>query len=244
MTPVVEDARPASKPRTAEPEEPTQVISEEERAEAVRRAEAIDAERASAGKAAPPKPSTPPAAPAPPATPPTASAAADETAVLPRVTGDDAKPRRGRAVVKPAAPEGQPAPEEPTAVLPQVPDPEQTRQLPRSWRVAKPRSDESVQDKVPDWLFRPHDTGAPQPPAPPVERTRQMPVVDPNAPAPQHGGRYDWAEDTPLDDLPSLTDELLGSRDEWSQWDGREAEGEGPNQGRPEDGRGGGTGRA
>ncbi|TDU05637.1 thymidylate kinase [Streptomyces sp. 846.5] len=243
--PVVSDAKPGTA-APVEPEEPTQVISEEERAEAVRRAEAIEAERAAAAaKSAPPKPATPPVTPPKPPTPPTtpptpptpptasASSAADETTVLPQVT-EDPRPRRGRAVVKP--PEAQPAQEEQTAVLPQVDDPERTRQLPKAWRVAKPRSDESVQDKVPDWLFRPEDGGSQPPPAPPVERTRQMPVVDPNAPAPQPG-RYDWAEDTPLDDLPSLTDELLGSRDEWSQWDGRE-----PEAG-PEDGRGTGPGR-
>ena len=241
--PVVSDAKPGTA-AAVEPEEPTQVISEEERAEAVRRAEAIDAERAAAAaKSAPPKPATPPATPPKPATPPTvsASAAADETTVLPRVT-EDPQPRRGRAVVKPPAPEAQPAQEEQTAVLPQVDDPERTRQLPKAWRVAKPRSDESVQDKVPDWLFRPEDGGSQPPPSPPVERTRQMPVVDPNAPAPQPG-RYDWAEDTPLDDLPSLTDELLGSRDEWSQWDGREPEAGGRPEAGPEDGRGTAPGR-
>jgi dTMP kinase len=252
-TPVVSDAKPGVE-APVEPEEPTQVISEEERAEAVRRAEAIDAERAAAAsaaaKSAPPKPATPPAAlpttpasPPKPPTPPTASASgADETTVLPRVT-DGPQPRRGRAVVKPAAPEEQPASEEQTAVLPQPDDPERTRQLPRAWRVAKPRSDESVQDKVPDWLFRPEDGGSQPPPAPAVERTRQMPVVDPNAPAPQPG-RYDWAEDTPLDDLPSLTDELLGSRDEWSQWDGREPEAGRGREAGPEDGKGAGPGGA
>ena len=245
--PVVSDAKPGTA-AAVEPEEPTQVISEEERAEAVRRAEAIEAERAAeAAKSAPPKPATPPVTPpkpaTPPATPPTASAsaAADETTVLPRVT-EDPQPRRGRAVVKPPAPEAQPAQEEQTAVLPQVDDPERTRQLPKAWRVAKPRSDESVQDKVPDWLFRPEDGGSQPPPSPPVERTRQMPVVDPNAPAPQPG-RYDWAEDTPLDDLPSLTDELLGSRDEWSQWDGREPGADSGREAGPEDGKGTGPGR-
>ncbi|WP_244305349.1 hypothetical protein [Kitasatospora cheerisanensis] len=37
--------------------------------------------------------------------------------------------------------------------------------------------------------------------------------------------RPDWAEETPLDDLPSLTDSLLGSREEWARW---EAEGPEP----------------
>ncbi|MEZ0091367.1 dTMP kinase [Streptacidiphilus sp. EB129] len=99
------------------------------------------------------------------------------------------------------------------------------RRLPKSWRVAKPRSDESVQDKVPDWLFRPEGDQPAARPTPPVERTREMPVVDPAAPASQGRGRYDWAEETPLDDLPTLTDKLLGPREEWSQWqDGDEGE--------------------
>jgi dTMP kinase len=123
-------------------------------------------------------------------------------------------------------------------VAPEQPD--HSRRLPKSWRVAKPRSDESVQDRVPDWLFRPEDGSAPPaaPAVPPVERTREMPVVDPDASAAaQRGARYDWAEETPLDDLPSLTDELLGSRDEWSQWDGGGGENPppaaGPNKPKP-----------
>jgi dTMP kinase len=52
-------------------------------------------------------------------------------------------------------------------------------------------------DRVPPWLFRPEQ--------PENERTREMPPVHP-------GGRPrpDWAEETPLDDLPTLADELLG----------------------------------
>ena len=119
------------------------------------------------------------------------------------------------------------SPNERTAVLPQ---------LPKSWRVARPRSEESVQDKVPEWLFRPQEETV-EAGRPAVERTREMPVVAPEPAAPAADpdaeatgilprARYDWAEETPLDNLPSLTDELLGSRDEWAQWhDGGE---EGP----------------
>ena len=159
--------------------------------------------------------------------------------------------RWNRAATGPSSPPTTP-PEERTAVLPQVPaapteppatppgtaSSEQDRLLPKSWRVARPKSGESVQEASPDWLFRPEDGRQSPPPTrehPPVERTKEMPVVDPGgtsgAPAPQSqpqpprpGGRYDWAEETPLDDLPSLTDELLGSRDEWSQWDGGDDE--------------------
>ncbi|MFE6866871.1 hypothetical protein ACFVFS_09955, partial [Kitasatospora sp. NPDC057692] len=54
----------------------------------------------------------------------------------------------------------------------------------------------------------------------PVERTRELPVVDPrqDPPAEDTRPRPDWAEETPLDDLPSLTDTLLGSREEWARW--------------------------
>ena len=101
--------------------------------------------------------------------------------------------------------------------------------LPKSWRAAKPRSAESVQDRVPEWLFRPQEETA-EVDHPVVERTREMPAVNPEAGGDATGNlpraRYDWAEETPLDNLPSLTDELLGSRDEWAQWhDGGE---EGP----------------
>ncbi|MEV0090016.1 dTMP kinase [Streptomyces sp. NPDC050738] len=48
------------------------------------------------------------------------------------------------------------------------------------------------------------------------ERTREIPQVDPSKPRP----RSDWAEETPLDDLPSLADELLGEHDE-DEGDGR-----------------------
>ncbi|QMU74687.1 dTMP kinase [Streptacidiphilus sp. PB12-B1b] len=128
------------------------------------------------------------------------------------------------------------SPNERTAVLPQ---------LPKSWRIARPRSEESVQDKVPDWLFRPQEPQEEtvETAAPPVDRTRELPKVTQEGAAPQAAGdpdattllpraRYDWAEETPLDNLPSLTDELLGSRDEWAQWhdngeEGPEPEGRG-----------------
>jgi dTMP kinase len=107
--------------------------------------------------------------------------------------------------------------------------------MPKSWQVAKPRSEESVQDRVPEWLFRPQDETV-ESAQPEVERTRELPAVPPAAAAgggmeetsvlPR--GRYDWAEETPLDNLPSLTDELLGSRDEWSQWHDNGEEGPEP----------------
>jgi dTMP kinase len=74
-----------------------------------------------------------------------------------------------------------------------------------------------------------------------VDSTRELPVVgaepagEPRTPSQsqpasqsqpqaqaQSGGerpRPEWAEETPLDDLPSLTDTLLGSHDEWTRWE-------------------------
>ncbi|WP_181798944.1 hypothetical protein, partial [Streptomyces sp. WELS2] len=42
---------------------------------------------------------------------------------------------------------------------------------------------------------------------------REMPQLDADG-TPRRRPRPDWAEETPLDDLPSLADELLGSYDE------------------------------
>lgn len=130
-----------------------------------------------------------------------APGAADETAVLPRV--QDA-----------------PGSEE-TEVLPQPPVPgaaDETAVLP------------SVrEDKVPPGYFRDERPEAAPAPSPDGgnDRTRELPQVDEHG-EPRQRPRSDWAEETPLDDLPSLADELLGDRDE--DEDGRDG------------GRGGGRG--
>ncbi|MZD07188.1 dTMP kinase [Streptomyces sp. SID5785] len=98
---------------------------------------------------------------------------------------------------------------EETTVMPQVPvhDAEETAQLPR------PQADETAvlpqvqdpADRVPQGYFRDE---RPAREDGPNERTAELPQVDesgrPRRPRP------DWAEETPLDDLPSLADELLG----------------------------------
>ncbi len=62
-------------------------------------------------------------------------------------------------------------------------------------------------DRVPPWLFR-----SDQPDG--NERTREMPPVPPEQSArPARRPRPDWAEETPLDHLPTLADELLGPHD-------------------------------
>ncbi|WP_371632906.1 dTMP kinase [Streptomyces sp. NBC_01259] len=81
-------------------------------------------------------------------------------------------------------------------------------------------------DRVPRGIFRDEHPGGSVPERE-NERTRELPqITDPNAPqqsAPderERSGRAsrrprpDWAEETPLDDLPTLADELLGDHDD------------------------------
>lgn len=63
------------------------------------------------------------------------------------------------------------------------------------------------------------------------DRTRELPQIDPDIPGGEHSEhsehsdrprrRSDWAEETPLDDLPSLADELLGGQDDPNEGRGR-----------------------
>jgi dTMP kinase len=66
-----------------------------------------------------------------------------------------------------------------------------------------PKVGDAPTDRVPSDFFRPE--------TPESERTRELPAPPP---APARRPRPSWAEETPLDDLPSLADELLGPRDE------------------------------
>ncbi|MCL7380887.1 dTMP kinase [Streptomyces sp. 35G-GA-8] len=153
----------------------------------------------------------------------------DETAVIPQVPDPDRpaerddRSERGRSdgrtdqagrtdraadetTVLPPVRDGRAADE--TAVLPPVPN-------------ADPA------DRVPRGFFR--DDARPSPAEGGNERTRELPQVNPEAH--REGGpertperprrRSDWAEETPLDDLPTLADELLGPHDETDDHDGR-----------------------
>ncbi|MEU6165090.1 dTMP kinase [Streptomyces tanashiensis] len=112
-------------------------------------------------------------------------------------------------VVKPETPSRKPEAE--TAVLPQIRDPraaDETAVLPpvRDARASDPA------DRVPPGIFRderdePHGAN---------DRTRELPQLDENG---RPRRRSDWAEETPLDDLPTLADELFGPHED---------EGEGP----------------
>ncbi|MBA6433847.1 dTMP kinase [Streptomyces sp. GMR22] len=165
----------------------------------------------------------PPVPPAPPV-PPQSGPDADETAVLPPVRPQDGPERRGGPDAEETTVLPQPPAEPPTnaadetAVLPPV----------RDERSADPA------DRVPPWLFRPDEgQGRAQESGQGNERTREMPQYgqgqghDPGqgqgydqaqaqgeAEPPRRRRRPEWAEETPLDDLPSLADELLGPRDD------------------------------
>ncbi|MFC8520193.1 dTMP kinase [Streptomyces sp. NPDC057257] len=137
--------------------------------------------------------------------PPAPAGAADETAVLPPV------------------PSGA---EDETSVLPPVPGAaDETAVLPPvvpgaadETAVLPPVRGEGPADRVPPGYFRDEQGGAPADRG--EDRTREMPQVDAEG-APRRRARSDWAEETPLDDLPSLADELLGPRDEYDDDAGR-----------------------
>ncbi|MFF3542325.1 dTMP kinase [Streptomyces platensis] len=165
------------------------------------------------------------------------SRAADETAVLPPVR-DTQDPWHGLDTG---------ADPEETAVLPPVRDAEETAVLPPvrddEARGEHGRSGDPA-DRVPPWMFRKETpdaaagrNGAASAPAESrAERTRELPQIDPETghpvEIPQRARRRpEWAEETPLDDLPTLADELLGPRAD------EDADGRG------EDGRRGGQGR-
>ncbi|MER7110132.1 dTMP kinase [Streptomyces sp. NPDC000229] len=117
--------------------------------------------------------------------------ALDETAVLPPVRD---VPGAGRAddettVLRPVRDSGPAAPS----------DAEETTVLP-------PVRDGGPADRVPPGFFRDE-----QPDRPGAERTRELPQVDEQG---RPRRRSDWAEETPLDDLPTLADELLGPHDD------------------------------
>ncbi|MET7651565.1 MULTISPECIES: dTMP kinase [unclassified Streptomyces] len=203
------------------------------RAEEARRA----AEQAAAAAQVGPRPTRPTAAaaappeavtvPTPVVTPTNASGGpVDETAVLPPIRTDKepeqpARPSgRASGPGKPASTAGG-ADAEVTAELPQPPIPpgaaDETTVLPpvRGERsedetaVLPPVRDQSPSDRVPPGYFRDERDGSGPDGA--DDRTRELPQVDEEG-APRQRPRSDWAEETPLDDLPTLADELLGSR--------------------------------
>ncbi|MCX5391554.1 dTMP kinase [Streptomyces sp. NBC_00094] len=107
-------------------------------------------------------------------------------------------------------------PEAETAVLPQIRDPravDETAVLPP---VRDPRASDPV-DRVPQSIFREEQPQARSPQQSQAEahgandRTRELPQLDEQG---RPRRRSDWAEETPLDDLPTLADELFGRHDD------------------------------
>ncbi|MBY8868257.1 dTMP kinase [Streptomyces sennicomposti] len=135
-----------------------------------------------------------------PAVPPVVPGAADETTVLPPVTGAADE----TAVLPPVRDELPPvggAADE-TAVLPPVRD-----------EGPVPGRGDDPADRVPPGYFRDERPAAARPDGS-DDRTRELPQVGADGadrPA-RRRPRPDWAEETPLDDLPTLADELLGPR--------------------------------
>lgn len=123
---------------------------------------------------------------------------ADETAVLPPVrpsgtgTGTERRTDPGTG----AGPGANPAARPPRA--------QHSASRPTAQRPA-----ENPADRVPSGIFR--DGGN--------DRTRELPVLGEDG-RPRRA-RSDWAEETPLDDLPTLADELLGLRRDDEDDEGR-----------------------
>ncbi|KIE28139.1 kinase [Streptomyces sp. MUSC 125] len=136
--------------------------------------------------------------------------AAERTAVLPPVPADAADPAEETAVLPPVVPGAA----DETAVLPSVPA-----------ASSVPHEDPGPADRVPPGFSRDEQTAAG--PDGSEDRTREMPRIDADG-TPRRRPRPDWAEETPLDDLPTLADELLGSYDEPAHAEHDEDQGRGP----------------
>ncbi|WP_328680640.1 dTMP kinase [Streptomyces sp. NBC_01261] len=173
------------------------------------------------------------------------SGSGDETAVLRSVSGAsgasgsearDSEVRdseRTAELPQPPAPAG--AADE-TAVLPPVSAAEETAVLPPvpsgaadETAVLPPVRGQGPSDRVPAGFFR--DEPSADRTEGGEDRTRELPQVDEQG-APRRRPRPDWAEETPLDDLPSLADELLGPREDGDFDRDDDGTGRGPGRGR------------
>jgi dTMP kinase len=206
------------------------------------------AEQAAAAAEAGPKKPVPPAVvppeaatvPTPVVTPTNASGGpVEETAVLRPVRDEDERPAERSAErsaegasdneVTAELPKPPAGAADETAVLPPVGAADETAVLPPvvpgaadETAVLPPVPGEGPADRVPPGFFR-EEQGRPDGAE---DRTREMPQVDESG-APRRRARSDWAEETPLDDLPSLADELLGPREGDEFGDGRGRRGRG-----------------
>ncbi|GGZ85568.1 dTMP kinase [Streptomyces echinoruber] len=171
------------------------------------------------------------------------SGADDRTTVLRPVRDEPGQPgqpggRAGSAAPGPRRPAESDA--EVTAKLPQPPVPgaeDETAVLPQAQpeapgaagpadetAVLPPVGREDPADRVPPGFFRDEPAAARTDGT--EDRTRELPQLDPDG-TPRRRPRPDWAEETPLDDLPTLADELLGPREDETQDEDRHGRGKG-----------------
>ncbi|RZB17988.1 dTMP kinase [Streptomyces sp. F001] len=212
------------------------------RAEEARRAAEQAAAAAAAGPRQPTVPATPPVPPEAvtvptPVVKPTGGPLEETTVLRPvrdetpgadEPSGDSgADPEVTAELPQPPTPQG--AADE-TAVLPPVGAADETAVLPPvapgaedETSVLPPVPGEDPVDRVPPGFFRDERPGAG--PDGGEDRTRELPQVDAEGTL-QRRPRPDWAEETPLDDLPTLADELLGPReDAYDEEQGRRGRG-------------------
>ncbi|MEV4425430.1 dTMP kinase [Streptomyces sp. NPDC049602] len=136
----------------------------------------------------------------------TAEVSANEVTVATPVVKPDAptvSPHEVTVATPVVKPEAAERPEAETAVMPQIRDPrgvDETAVLPpvRDARASDPA------DRVPPGIFRDEPHGA-------NDRTRELPQLGEDG---RPRRRSDWAEETPLDDLPTLADELFGPHED------------------------------
>ncbi|MFF0969790.1 dTMP kinase [Streptomyces sp. NPDC003703] len=146
--------------------------------------------------------------------PPAPTGPADETAVLPQIRADDDGEGAGTGGSGAVSGAFSGAADE-TAVLPPV----------RDAAPADVRGGD-ITDRVPPGFFRDERPTPPVRPDGSDDRTRELPQVEADT-GTRRRPRPDWAEETPLDDLPTLADELLGPRQ-----DGQEEYDDGRGRGR------------
>ncbi|WP_398922786.1 dTMP kinase [Streptomyces sp. I6] len=129
-----------------------------------------------------------------------------ETAVLPQVPRPPDGSAQGARGAEPGSAPASAGQADETAVLPPVRGARPGSAGADETAVLPPVRGENPADRVPPGLFR-DERSAPAE----EQRTRELPRVDEEG---RPRRRSDWAEETPLDDLPTLADELLGSRDD------------------------------
>ncbi|MEV0259149.1 dTMP kinase [Streptomyces sp. NPDC050732] len=224
--------------REAEEEARLRAEAEERRLEKQRKAEAAllraeEARRLAAASAAAATAASAPAAPSPvstrkaaPPSAPSAPSAPERKTAAPEPVAPDV-PDNETTVPTPVVQPPSGAADE-TAVLPAVgaegpgtkgPDAEDTAVLPQPPAPAGAADETAVlpavqEDKVPPGYFRDERPASAPSPDGSDDRTRELPQIEVDEQGVPRRPSSEWAEETPLDDLPSLADELLGSHED------------------------------